>query len=1376
MTANAATIRVSEIGEFIRHQSCERRFKLESNRRRLARRLPFAERLFNSLDPVLREAGKEREDEWEESLRTAGLTEISPTAAAQEPEVGDNGRRPLPWREFVEGVRALPQNADAFGREVSIQGDINGFAIEGRIDFVVVIWRDERPYLRLVECKASRRDRTYHRIQLALYVAIVKDLLTAAPIEIGEHRIAADTLEAVVARIDETTNEAWPILHLPALELEMELADVERLLSPGGRLDRIAQTDLDDLEYEINEKCDGCVFNVDCLPESARRRALQLLGVDPSTVRILATEGVTTIDHIADLDLGGEPARRLRSQPGLTDALERLQVKAKARRRTLPGGDGDPDEYEVASLPYSGESQLPRHEVDGRRLVRIYLCVDYDYTENRIGALSAHVTASDHQVATKFRQVNERWQTDSDVVEQRTDEVLGQRTVTERPLRGVDITEYVPQPWTGEGRQDTGVERQLIQSFFRRVVDAIAEVAESPEASIHFYVWSRSEMTRLVEGCSRSSSRLLGSLRELLGCRESLEQLIYSSVQSEVDRRFGLGWTGRGMAPVTSLRWFGQRYHWTRRIAGIDVRLDDAFTQDIFDFKTTLAVDASGNWTTDERNEASRHRYEIRSRFHDSLPAPYWRAQWRTLPDPAGIQDTRLRNSIQRYNRAGQPGVLTAYLKARTHALRWIEERVRFKNDDIAKPLVVIADLPDFNLGIDDAAQAGIDFLRLDQHVKVTDWLVDHVLPVSARAASGRTLPVRDVSCSTNGQMSATIDAEGSGLSLADLGVRSTISEGSFVRLSPCASDQHRGQTIGQLTRAGRTCVVTRIDWQDGSLELEVMPMRADRYRLSSLPATEGDAFDFATIDESPSDFVAGRVDRRLNGAQGNHAYHWFDPEQPQVPRQMPPQQQSVDQCLAVIERLVLPNGAQLADDQRNACRDGLLTRVQLLLGPPGTGKTTTTAVQVLSRILARRSVGQIVVVVAHTHTAVDLLLRRINALQPRFSAAATGLNLAFPQIRLAKVHSTAPEEPMGDGILDITADAARASVVGALTDSVLVVGGTTSAVLKMTEALNRVRPFSQVQDGLQAHTLIVDEASMMVFPHFLSIATLLNHDGDLLLAGDHRQLAPILAHDWEREDRPPVVLYQSFASAFEAIQSIIEKGLLTSESVKQSALSFTFRLPPLIRDLIARLYRLDAVELSGSARGEDVRGDDRDPWGAPWTGTTGLFLVLHNERASKQLNETEAEIVSRLLAAAPALSPESVGVITPHRAQRTRLRSALAQYPAVDVIDTVERFQGGERQNIIVSATASDPAAIAASVEFILDLNRSNVAFSRAQDRLIVVCAETLLDHIPPETEDYQSAMLWKSLRALCSRQIAETMVDGVRIRVLTPSIEALA
>ena len=177
--------------------------------------------------------------------------------------------------------------------------------------------------------------------------------------------------------------------------------------------------------------------------------------------------------------------------------------------------------------------------------------------------------------------------------------------------------------------------------------------------------------------------------------------------------------------------------------------------------------------------------------------------------------------------------------------------------------------------------------------------------------------------------------------------------------------------------------------------------------------------------------------------------------------------------------------------------------------------------------------------------------------------------------------------------------------------------------------------------------------------------------------------------------------------------------------------------------------------------------------WERIWSGGSGLFLVTHGERQSKQSNPVEAEIIREILAAGERLGrlePASVGIVMPHRAQRSLLKSVLSGYSeAVDVMDTVERLQGGERDTILVSATASDPAAIGARAEFILNLNRANVAFSRAKRRLVVVCAETLLAHIPPEVEHYDAAVLWKSLRSLCSETVGTTSVAGYSVTILT-------
>lgn len=100
--------------------------------------------------------------------------------------------------------------------------------------------------------------------------------------------------------------------------------------------------------------------------------------------------------------------------------------------------------------------------------------------------------------------------------------------------------------------------------------------------------------------------------------------------------------------------------------------------------------------------------------------------------------------------------------------------------------------------------------------------------------------------------------------------------------------------------------------------------------------------------------------------------------------------------------------------------------------------------------------------------------------------------------------------------------------------------------------------------------------------------------------------------------------------------------------------------------------------------------------------------------------------------------------------------------------------YKGGKRPTIVVSGTQSDPHAIGAAAGFILNLNRANVAFSRPQEKLIMVCVETLLDQSPAELEDYESAMLWKSLRSRCSRTIMESEISGVRVHVRAPIVQS--
>ena len=1373
------TLTATHLGEYVRHHSCDRRFHLAVREEQEVAALPFFDGLRDAIDPVLAEIGQRREDEWEAELVSAGFRDL----AAGLPK-GKRGE--VTWAAFAHALASLPAGAGGYARQVAVGGTIGAFRVYGLLDFVLVRWTDGVPRLTLVECKASRRDRTYHRVQVAVYRMLLRGLLGGEAVAVGGGRIPPDAIECVVARLDPDRNATQFVLTLPPLDLAHEEADLARLLATGGPLITAAARPLAEIGFQIDTKCDGCTYAPHCMAEGARLRRVELLGIDPATTRLLAGAGLDTLDKLANPPMFEPKVDALARDPAFTESLDILRLRARARLHTLPllPNARPASGAAVEPIPNSGVGHLPPHEAGGVKLVRVYLAVEYDYTENRVGALAAHVVRGPARLDTPFADgrpapgVSERFEIGKDR--------LGKPTFEDRALPpDREVVACQPTPWSGtDYAADTAAEGELIRGFFDRLSRVIVREAAGEPVPVHFYVWSRGEVRHLIEGCCRAGPELLGPVRQLFGCREGLEQQMYSAVREEVDRRYALGWTGRGLGVVASLEWAGRRFHWTRDVGGAAEDLARVFAQGVFDFAAELSANADGSWTPEG---GTRHAFEVRARFGDGLPAPYWHAAWGTLPGVGSGGDPRVLAAVERYRAAGAPGFLEAYLRARVQALRRVEEGIAPKNAGIEKAPFDPTELPAFKLGRDGVARAATDFLRLDQHVRRSDWVAAHLVPPVARVRAGRTLPLKQVKVGADkSTITAVIELFAfGGLTLADLEARCQFGPGAFARLSPWNGDPKQGQAVAQLTSAvGRTCVVREIDWPTGRVLLDAMYAEEDRYLLSSGASKKAETlFDrgYATLDESVSDYVAGRVDVRLQ--RPSHVYGWFDPVEPRPPVVEPPPAAEVESLARLIGSFPLPpaNRYPASPDQARAAVDGLRTRVQLIQGPPGTGKTTTTALAVLLRILAGGRPGDVVLLSAHTHTALDNLLERIDRYLDPFRRHAATAGRVLPTVRLVKVHTNDPSQHVVGGSVENLPAAilgAKKKLTELATGGVLVVGGTTAGLLKLAAQVEKLKTYNG-GTGLLASLVVVDEASMMVFPHFLALATLVAADGKILLAGDHRQLAPITAHDWEGEDRPPAVLYQPFASAYDAVRRIIEpvdgRPAVPPEAARWSGLRLTFRLPPVVRELIARIYRRDRIELTGLPRDVSAGPARSDSaWAEVWRWNVGLFLAIHDEDGSRRSNAVEVAAIEQLLAAAPPLPAGSVAVITPHRAQRSLLAARLAALTGeggpIGVIDTVERLQGGERPTVIVSGTVSDPTAVAANAGFVLNLNRANVAFSRVQDRLVVVCSRALLDHIPAEVEHYESAALWKALRDLCSEFVAEAEVSGRRVRLYRP------
>ncbi len=163
-------------------------------------------------------------------------------------------------------------------------------------------------------------------------------------------------------------------------------------------------------------------------------------------------------------------------------------------------------------------------------------------------------------------------------------------------------------------------------------------------------------------------------------------------------------------------------------------------------------------------------------------------------------------------------------------------------------------------------------------------------------------------------------------------------------------------------------------------------------------------------------------------------------------------------------------------------------------------------------------------------------------------------------------------------------------------------------------------------------------------------------------------------------------------------------KGLaIRDNSDRLTLLNVQYRMHPAIMNVSNRLYYDGALSAGVQS------GDRQPPTGQP------LAFVPVESVSEGRTNPAEAsainDFVRSLLIHTP---PDGIGVISPFRAQAFLLRRLLDGTGVT--VDTVERFQGGEREVIVLSFVRSRGS------NFVFDDRRFNVAMTRARRKLVLV------------------------------------------------------
>jgi hypothetical protein len=460
-------------------------------------------------------------------------------------------------------------------------------------------------------------------------------------------------------------------------------------------------------------------------------------------------------------------------------------------------------------------------------------------------------------------------------------------------------------------------------------------------------------------------------------------------------------------------------------------------------------------------------------------------------------------------------------------------------------------------------------------------------------------------------------------------------------------------------------------------------------------------------------------------------------------------------------------------------------TPLLLVQGPPGTGKSYATAFAIFARMQGAMATDRPfrVALSCKTHAATDVLLANVLDVRlhlRQWAASHPAIFDACFDRRLLDVplFRARPRGDVPDGIIAIPKDDDRLPGCPRAIDRIVaerwsVVAATPGAIYGMVK--DRFSAKSLFGHAV-VDCLVLDEASQMNIPEAAMAALPLAPDGRLIVVGDHRQMPPIVRNDWSSEPRRTFQEFRSYESLFLALLPLEPAMIKFAES---------FRLHAAMAEFLRReIYHKDDI----AYHSRDHRLIEDRPVEDPFVAAVlshrhPLTVVVHDEAQSQLRNRFERDLIAPVLSILAnqegyGLDPiEGLGVVVPHRAQRAALQEEIPVLTTLDpdtgviaisAVDTVERFQGGERTVILISATESDRTYLQIAGKFLLDPQRLTVALSRAKRKMVLVAARSVFEVFSADEETFENAQLWKNLlRRTCTLPLWTGERDGVPVEV---------
>ena len=408
-----------------------------------------------------------------------------------------------------------------------------------------------------------------------------------------------------------------------------------------------------------------------------------------------------------------------------------------------------------------------------------------------------------------------------------------------------------------------------------------------------------------------------------------------------------------------------------------------------------------------------------------------------------------------------------------------------------------------------------------------------------------------------------------------------------------------------------------------------------------------------------------------------------------------------------------------------------------LLIGPPGTGKTSQALQFLVREQLAEKSkVQSSILLLAYTNRAVDEICNMLTENE-------------LDYIRIGNEFSCDPK--YSDHLLKEVLDdnATLNSIKSTLADARIVVA--TTSTMNSNAALFNIKHFDLA---------IIDEASQILEPNIIGLLTVRHAERRaierFILIGDHKQLPAVVQQsDAETEIDDGELLR---INLFSCDNSLFERLILTERAAGRTDFIGTLhkqgRMHPDIADFANRKFyareQLECVPLAHQLEQTlNYNKASEDETDDVLKAHRMIFIPSKPCRQlniSEKVNTEEARIITDLLRRlyrqlGKNFDPQkSVGVIVPYRNQIAMIRKEIEKLGIPELeeisIDTVERYQGSQRDIILYSFTIQSRYQLdfLTANTFYEDgqpIDRKlNVAITRARKQLILTGNEQTLRH----------------------------------------------